>query len=426
MKFSIESFFNPHLPLGGKRLDAVLTVTSSGEEMGTVSGGQKAVAFIADVSGSMSGEKIQATKLAIRRCIDLLSEDTLFTVIAFANNAKALFPMTRATREAKDQAHQLVQHLSANGGTEMSKALMAAKAEFERFPGAIACAMFLTDGQNNSDDSRPLKSAIAACKDAFQCDCRGVGTDWDPRDLKTIANALLGNADAVSNPEGLEADFRDFLGRALSKGVSGAKLRLWSPKSARLLSVKQMSPEIVDLLALAQRVDDKTLDIPLGAWGVESRDYHVAIELEAAAEGEEMLACRPSVVLIENGVEVKSAGQPVVATWTADEALSTRINGQVAHYTGQEELAASIKEGLEAKARGDVDQATKLLGKAAKIADASGNDEVTRRLAKVVDVVDASTGTVRLKAGNNKAADLELDMGGTRTVRRRTPTSTNA
>ena len=37
----------------------------------------------------------------------------------------------------------------------------------------------------------------------------------------------------------------------------------------------------------------------------------------------------------------------------------------------------SIKEGLEAKARGDVDQATVLLGKAAKIAIQTGNDEVT-------------------------------------------------
>jgi hypothetical protein len=80
-------------------------------------------------------------------------------------------------------------------------------------------------------------------------------------------------------------------------------------------------------------------------------------------------------------------------------------------------LASSIKEGLEAKARGDIDQATVLLGKAAKIAHDSGNEEVTQRLKKVVDVVDIDQGTVRLKSGSNKAADLELDMGMGRTVR---------
>jgi hypothetical protein len=132
-----------------------------------------------------------------------------------------------------------------------------------------------------------------------------------------------------------------------------------------------------------------------------------------------MMACRPKVVYIQDGAEVVSEGQRIVATWTSDAALSTKIDPNVAHYTGQEELASAIREGLEAKARGNVDQATVLLGKAAKIAIQTGNDEVTARLKKVVDVIDSDTGTVRLKSGENKGAELELDMGGTRTVRRR-------
>lgn len=91
----------------------------------------------------------------------------------------------------------------------------------------------------------------------------------------------------------------------------------------------------------------------------------------------------------------------------------------MAHYTGQEEIADAIREGLDAKSRGDIDRATVLLGKAAKLAIQTGNDEVTSRLKKVVDVIDAANGTVRLKSGANKGADLELDMGGTHTVRRR-------
>src|SRR5262249_50088303 len=150
-----------------------------------------------------------------------------------------------------------------------------------------------------------------------------------------------------------------------------------------------------------------------------SRDYHVAFALEPQAEGEEMMACRPRVVYMQDGAEVTSDGQRIVATWTSDAALSTKIDPNVAHYTGQEELGDAIREGLEAKARGNVDQATVLLGKAAKIAIQTGNDEVTARLKKVVDVIDPDKGTVRLKAGENKGAELELDMGGTRTVRRR-------
>jgi hypothetical protein len=109
----------------------------------------------------------------------------------------------------------------------------------------------------------------------------------------------------------------------------------------------------------------------------------------------------------------------VIATWTSDATLATRISPQVAHYTGQQELADSIREGLAARERGDVDQATKLLGNAAKIAASSGNEEVTRRLKHVVDIVDAPQGTVRLKTAVSKADELVLDMGGTRTVKRK-------
>ena len=41
---------------------------------------------------------------------------------------------------------------------------------------------------------------------------------------------------------------------------------------------------------------------------------------------------------------------------------STKIDRMVAHYTGQAELAQSIQEGLEARGRGDMEQATALLG----------------------------------------------------------------
>jgi hypothetical protein len=184
--------------------------------------------------------------------------------------------------------------------------------------------------------------------------------------------------------------------------------------------MKQVSPEILDLSKLAKRVDDKNIDIPLGAWGKENREYQIAFELQPQGDGEEMMAGRPKIVFTENGQEVVVEGDRIIAAWSSDVSITSRINEQVAHYTGQAELAKSIKEGLEAKSRGDIDSATVLLGKAAKIAVETGNDEVTARLKKVVDIVDADQGTVRLKSNAGKAADMELDMGGTMTIRKRT------
>ena len=217
----------------------------------------------------------------------------------------------------------------------------------------------------------------------------------------------------------LEQDFKSFLEGAMSKGIAGAKLRLWSPKVVRLVTAKEVSPEIVDLMPLRTVIDEKTTDFALGAWGAETRDYQLAFELPAGAVGDEMLACRAAIIVESMGEEVKASAEPIAVKWSDDEQLTTRISREVAHYNGQEELASSIQEGLEARARGDEDQATRLLGHAAKLAAESGNDEVTRRLKKVVDVVDAAQGTVRLKKAD-KAAEMELEMGATRTVRRRT------
>jgi hypothetical protein len=109
----------------------------------------------------------------------------------------------------------------------------------------------------------------------------------------------------------------------------------------------------------------------------------------------------------------------VRAIWTEDEALSTRINSQVAHYTGQAELAQVIQDGLEARKRGDEDTATAKLGRAVALAEKSGNEDTAKLLAKVVDVVDAASGTVRLKKAVNDADEMALDTRSTKTVRTR-------
>ena len=126
-----------------------------------------------------------------------------------------------------------------------------------------------------------------------------------------------------------------------------------------------------------------------------------------------MLAGRVSLLA---GDEVLGQGM-VKAVWTDDEALSTRISKEVAHYTGQAELAGVIQEGMQARRDGDLDRATAKLGRAVKLAADSGNADTAALLAKVVDVVDPVTGTVRLKAKVAEADAMTLDTRSTKTSR---------
>src|SRR5690606_34734565 len=128
---------------------------------------------------------------------------------------------------------------------------------------------------------------------------------------------------------------------------------------------------------------------------------------------QEQLAARVQLVIHD---QVYAQGL-VKAKWSADHSLTAPIDEQVAHYTGQTELAAAIQEGLAAKAMGDDATATAKLGRAVQLAEQTGNDEATSKLRKVVEVDDAETGTVRLKKAVDKADEMALDTASTKTTR---------
>ena len=276
----------------------------------------------------------------------------------------------------------------------------------------------LTDGQNDEMDALPLEKALAACDGVFQCDCRGVGTDWKVDQLRKVAAKLLGTTDIIPATAQIETDFQAILAKAMGKSVSDVFLRLWTPQGANVLYCKEVSPEIVDLTLRARQLKPQVRDYPTGAWGKnEARDFHFCIEVKPGAAGDEVLAGRASLLYSVAGVENKAAEARILAVWTDDEQKSTKIDRMVAHYTGQAELAQSIQEGLEARGQGDVERATALLGKAVKIAHESGNESTAKLLRSVVDIQDAETGTVRLKSAVAKEDEMALETRSTKTAR---------
>jgi hypothetical protein len=285
-------------------------------------------------------------------------------------------------------------------------------------PDALHQAVLLTDGQNEPEDASFFPDALKKCEGAFQCDCRGVGTDWKVDQLRVIANRLLGTTDMIPTPAQIEADFRSILSNALSKSVSDVYIRLWTPQGSRVKFCKEVSPTLTELAPFPQQRKPLTRDFATGAWGKgESRDYHFCIEVQPGAVGDEVLAGRASLISITAGVETKFAEGRILAIWTDDDAKSTKINRVVAHYTGQAELAQSIQEGIEARTHGETERATALLGRAVRIAHESGNDATAKLLRNVVDVEDPVTGTVRLKRSVSKEDEMMLETRSTKTTR---------
>jgi hypothetical protein len=430
--FTIDVDQNQFLPEGGRDVSAIVTVTSAADATGFSgagpAGGQTGSAeiIIIDCSGSMEypHTKIAEARAATAAAIDVIRDGTRFAVIAGTNLAWPVFPadgsMAVADPGSRAAARQAVAGLRAGGGTAIGQWLGLARQIFTACPASLRHAILLTDGKNQHETSEQLAAAISQCEGVFSCDCRGVGTDWEVSELRRVSTALLGTVDIVPDPSGLAADFAAMMQTAMGKQVADVALRVWTPQSATVSFVKQVAPAVADLTGRRTARNPQAGDYPTGAWGPgESRDYHVGVEVTPAGIGQEMLAARVSLVASSPAGE-EILGQGLVrAIWTDDEALSTKIDQRVAHYTGQAELAEVIQEGLEARKQGDEETATAKLGRAVALAHQSGNEDTAKLLAKVVDVVNADTGTVRLKKQVQDADEMALDTRSTKTVRAR-------
>ena len=416
-QFKAETFQNEFLPAGSREVHAIMTVTAGEGTVGNGTG-ERLFGILCDVSGSMEGGKITAAKNAMAKLVHLLPPDCNFFVVAGADAAHLVCPVVKADAAGKQLALGAIHQMRAFGGTRISNWLYLALEQFRNRPGGLRQALLLTDGQNDTGDNPPLQTVLAQCEGVFQCDCRGVGTDWQVEQLRAISTRLLGTVDIIASPQGIDADFQGILEKALGKTVSDVSLRMWTPQGARVKFCKEVSPAIVDLTARAREVKPQTRDYPTGAWGKgESRDFHFCIEVAPGAVGDEVLAGRASLLVTDHGIETKVAEARILAVWTDDDAKSTKINRVVAHYTGQAELAQSIQDGMDARAHGDTDRATALLGRAVKIAHESGNEATAKLLRRVVDVEDADKGTVRLKGGVAKEDSMALETRSTKTAR---------
>jgi hypothetical protein len=421
MAFQIEAFQNRYLAPGQRRVDAILTVTAGGELMTPP---QLAVGFILDKSGSMQGDRIHAVIRAVNAAISLLDERAWFFIVGFDSTASMLLRDGQATDEHKQAAAAALATLHAAGGTAMSTGLRGARVLFERYPDAIRHAIFLTDGKNESEPSSQVALELARCEGLFQCDGWGVGTDWKIGEVQEIARVLLGKAALIPDPGGVEAAFRGSIEKARGKAFKDVRLRLWTPQTASLVQVKQVTPTLEELTDRTRVAGPQLHEVATGAWSPgESRDFHVVVEVQASAVGNEMLALRPSMAYQEPAPggwtprEDRSSTGRVIAQWCAEDGLTSRIDEHVAHYTGQSDLAEAIRKGLEQQEVGNEVAATQLLGRAVRIAHATQNTEMTQRLTRVVEVLDPVQGTVRLRRDARKAATMDLQLE-SRTTRR--------
>lgn len=119
------------------------------------SGGTRELTFVADVSSSMEGQRLQQTRDALMAFIGMLSARDRFNIISFSTGVSAFRPdLVQATPAAIDSARLFVGTLTALGLTNFEAALKTALQQAYLTDSLHAAVVFLTDGQPSWGETR--------------------------------------------------------------------------------------------------------------------------------------------------------------------------------------------------------------------------------------------------------------------------------
>ncbi|NXP09799.1 ITIH4 inhibitor, partial [Thinocorus orbignyianus] len=177
----------------------------------------KNVIFVIDRSGSMAGRKIEQTRNALLKILQDLRPEDHFSFITF--NSKVVewnSYLLQATVKNVESAAGFVQTLSASGGTDINRALLAGVSVLDKAESlperSVSMIILLTDGQPTSGETNVeviQENIQKAVNGKYALFCLGFGFDVSYKFLEKmalsnggIARRIYENADAALQLQG--------------------------------------------------------------------------------------------------------------------------------------------------------------------------------------------------------------------------------
>ncbi len=201
-----------HAPGGGDRF-AMLVVSPPVISSDRVQ--PRDLTLVVDVSGSMSGGKMEQARSALNQALGTLRAADRFRVIAFSSGVTEYANgYTLATRDNVRRAREFVDNLEARGGTNISGALEAALG-VRQDPERMGIVLFMTDGIPSVGEQAPERIAASAAARRHQLRIFpiGVGHDVNTYLLDRLAVEGKGRVEYVAP----DANVEQALGSVMSR-----------------------------------------------------------------------------------------------------------------------------------------------------------------------------------------------------------------
>lgn len=187
----------------------------------------KDITFILDVSGSMSGDKLEQAKQALLYCVNNLNTGDHFNIIRFSTEAYSLFnELKSAEKENLNEAKRFIDDLKAIGGTNIEEAFTRA---FKNYNKSIRphFVVFITDGKptiGEMNDEKLVKRILTSNKQDARIFTFGVGNEINTHLLDKLAEATKAWRTYVSEDEDIEIKVSNFYDKIQSPVLSDIRL----------------------------------------------------------------------------------------------------------------------------------------------------------------------------------------------------------
>lgn len=180
--------------------------------------------FVVDISGSMSGEKLELVKTTMEFVVTIMKEFDRVCIIPFSDNAYILCPLTVMNESGKANVTGIIQGLSTIGGTNMESGIAAAFhcLADRKITNQNTSIFMLSDGVDN--DTRTVNARmqettnryIPRISGEFRLHTFGYGRDHDSRVMSSLAENNNGNFYYVENQESVTDAFGNCLGELVA------------------------------------------------------------------------------------------------------------------------------------------------------------------------------------------------------------------
>ncbi len=238
--------------------------------------------FVIDVSGSMSGGKIEQARAAGKQFLRSLSAGDRFRLIDFSSDVRTFRDdFAYATRENIRSAERYLDALEAQGSTNISGALDEALSVPQQ-AGRLPIVLFLTDGLPTvgERDGGAIASSVARRRGSRRVFTFGVGSDLNVSLIEQLALEGRGTASFVRPDESVERAVGIVASRLTNPLVTDVRVRA---DGVRLLKMHPSGPMDIfageDLVILARydgsgdavvRFEGQTSNGPV-TWGTRVR-----------------------------------------------------------------------------------------------------------------------------------------------------------